>query len=63
MMILGSVISIIAGNGWWLIGGDLTSNIGGIKSEKRGHLAIPTSGWEYYDSEWHKDDTLKFTYM
>ena len=62
MMILGSVIFIIAGNGWWVIGGDLTSASGGIKSEKRGLLTIPTSGWEYADGGKFVggDDTLKF---
>ena len=59
-----SVIFIIAGAGTWMVGPDYTDDIGGIQSEKRGLLTIPTSGWQYEDEDkWNgDDDTLKFIY-
>ena len=63
MVITGSVIFIMAGFGNWQIGSDITATGGWIKTEKRGLLAIPTSGWEYSDGTgtWPADPDLTFT--
>ena len=59
----GSVLFIIAAYGYWMVDYVITDTRGSIKSEKRGLLTIPTSGWEYWDGEkWSDDDTLKFIY-
>ena len=63
MVITGSVIFIMAGFGNWQIGSDITTARGWIRSENSGLLAIPTSGWEYYDgTDWLADPDLIFTY-
>ena len=65
MVITGSVIFIMLGQGWWVIGPDIKAEGGWIKSEIRGLMAIPTSGWEYADWDcgntcWVADPNLKF---
>ena len=63
LVITGSVLFIIAAVGDWMVHSVITDTYGWIKSEKRGLLTIPTSGWQWGDgSAWHKDDTLKFIY-
>ena len=52
----------IAAAGYWTVGSDITTTSGKIVSEKTGLLTIPTSGWKYADSGFHKDDNLKFLY-
>ena len=60
MVITGSVV--FAGDEWWQIGSDITTARGWIRSENTGLLAIPTSGWEYYDgTDWIADPDLIFT--
>jgi len=51
--------------GRWKIGSDITTASGWIRSENRGLLAIPTSGWEWGDGTcgaacWVADPDLKF---
>ena len=47
-----------------MISDDYTTTSGWIRSDKRGLLTIPTSGWEYADGDKFvgDDDTLKFLY-
>ena len=63
MVITGSVLFIIAGVGRWFISDIINDTSGWIQSEKEGLLAIPTSGWEYYDGigNWPADPDLTFT--
>ena len=63
-VITGSDMFTIAGLGAWTVHSDITGTSGWIKSEKRGLLAIPTSGWKYVDGDkWvGGDGTLQFIY-
>lgn len=64
MVITGSVMFNIAGEGFWGIGSDITAARGPIRSKKTGLLTIPTSGWVYDDGTgtWPADPDLKFIY-
>ena len=63
LVITGSVIFLIAGFGKWMVDDDITDNFSLISTEKRGLLAIPTSGWQYWDEvtgTWKADPGLMF---
>ena len=47
-----------------MVGSDITSVSGWMRSEKRGLLTPPRTGWEYADgiSTWLSDDTLEFKF-
>ena len=64
LVITGSVMFIIAAARYWMVHSVITDNSGWIKSEKKGLLTIPTSGWEYSDGKgtWPSDPDLKFIY-
>ena len=62
---------IIAAVGFWMVGFEPvdvdTSMNGFLRSEKKGQLTIPTSGWRHSDDGngntiEGRDDTLKFIY-
>ena len=55
---------IFAASGRWVVGYDITGG-GWIRSEKKGLLTIPTSGWEYADGTgtWPADPDLKFEHV
>jgi len=48
--------------GYWMVHGDITDNIGWIKSEETGLNTIPTKGWKYADgtNTWPSDPSLTF---
>ena len=56
----------MAGSERWLVGPDVTTDLGFIRSEKKGEARIPRYGWEYVQSwsgQFVDDDyTLKFKF-
>ena len=56
----------MAGSERWLVGPDVTTDLGFIRSEKKGEARIPRYGWEYVQSwsgQFVDDDyTLKFNF-
>ena len=46
-----------------MVGSDITSVSGWMRSEKRGLLTPPRTGWEYDDgTDWTSDETLQFRF-
>ena len=53
----------ISGNGFWMVGPDITGISGGLRSEERGLLTPPRTGWRYADKgTFHSDDTLQLIF-
>ena len=55
---------IISGTGYWTVGYDITGG-GWLKSEERGLLTPPRTGWQYADPDfepWQTDDTLQLIF-
>ena len=61
---VGVKIFIISGVGTWTVGDDITDARGAMRSEKRGLLTPPRTGWEYADGTWPwpSDETLQFIF-
>ena len=60
------VCFFLAGSERWLVGPDVRTELGFIRSEKKGEARIPRYGWEYVQSwsgQFVDDDyTLKFKF-
>ena len=52
----------ISGSGYWYVGYDI--NGGWLRSEERGLLTLPRTGWGYADGTgtWPSDDTLRLIF-
>ena len=55
-------IFIISEGGSWYVGPDITLASGAMKSEKKGLMTPPRTGWEYADGTWLSDETLEFRF-
>ena len=38
--------TIVSGTGRWILGSDVTSTMGWMRTESDGHTVIPTTGWQ-----------------
>ena len=61
---VGVKMFIISGYGYWVVGSDITDDYGWMKSEERGLLTPPRTGWQYADGTgtWPSDDTLQLIF-
>ena len=61
---VGVKMFFISGNGFWMVGPDITGISGGLRSEERGLLTPPRTGWQYSDGNggWQSDDTLQIIF-
>ena len=64
---VGVKMFIISGSGHWTVGPDITDPSGRMKSEERGLLTPPRTGWQYYGGTcraacWFSDDTLQLIF-
>ena len=60
---VGVKMFIISGAGSWMVDSDITGISGGLRSEERGLLTPPRTGWLYADKgTFHSDDTLQLIF-
>ena len=50
----------LSGDGYWNIGSDPTKTTGWIKTNKKGLVNLPVTGWEYSAPKWTLDPQIMF---
>ena len=59
----GQAVCIVAGFESWMVGPDITSDKGSIKTKKKFLPTPPIMGYEFWDdSAWQGDETILFTF-